>query len=325
MTKNNRMFRLLTLCLFTFLSSPLYAQTCAGVEFRVNTRTGVLGTIVGNSINAADATIFAFELKERALLLSAMKVNTAQSSAGSDQRTLATKQTNEATASTLVTQSQNFQVADAKHKYQSTGYDPCGVLEKASDLHEAVQNGDAKKKTIRQNIIGAPENNGRVSDWIQEIKKSTIDPNSLYNGNTDDAARYINAIIGMPEEEDKTDQNTAVADTHAVGRAQRNAYKSLTSNVLSDIAAENGTDGSYTNLRKLTEHWIGSDGGETWAAGLAAQHERGIILDMIRIEAANVGTLALQIKKNARTEASAAALLLATVDSKIQGNRGEKE
>ena len=51
--------------------------------------------------------------------------------------------------------------------------------------------------------------------------------------------------------------------------------------------------------------------------GVAGQHDRGIIQDAVRMEAANLALLAHQIKRGNRTEATAAALLLAMVNARI--------
>lgn len=101
------------------------AQSCAGVEARVNVRTGQLQAAVEGVIDTTERADRQ-ELLQRNQLLSAFKVMTAQSATASDQVTTAHKQAASATASTAVTRANNLAVAAASHRYQSVGYDPCG-------------------------------------------------------------------------------------------------------------------------------------------------------------------------------------------------------
>ena len=100
-------------------------------------------------------------------------------------------------------------------------------------------------------------------------------------------------------------------------KAERDAMKSVGTVVLSDIAADNATGGPVEQAKALGKHWVGDDGGETWAASIAGDHQRGILQDAVRMEAANLSLLALQVKKGARTETAAATLLLAMINAKV--------
>ena len=122
----------------------------------------------------------------------------------------------------------------------------------------------------------------------------------------------------MPDAIDKSTQGSAAGELASLEKAKRDTYRSLAANILSDIAVESGDDGPIKKLRDLGSHWVGDDGGERWSSAIAAQHERGILQDAVRIEAANVAALAFQVKRSARTEASAAALLLSMIDNRIK-------
>ena len=103
-----------------------------------------------------------------------------------------------------------------------------------------------------------------------------------------------------------------------LAKTGRDAYRSLTAAVLSDVAADYAADGPIAKGRELSKHWIGDDGGAAWSAGIAKDHERGILQDAIRIEAANLSFEAMEAKRGARTELAAAAVLLARINQQIR-------
>ena len=79
-------------------TTSAFAQSCAGVEARVNARTGQLQAAVEGVIDTTESALIAQELLQRNQLLSAFKVITAQSATASDQVTTAHKQAASATA-----------------------------------------------------------------------------------------------------------------------------------------------------------------------------------------------------------------------------------
>lgn len=295
------------------------AQSCAGVEARVNVRTGQLQAAVEGVIDTTESALIAQELLQRNQLLSAFKVMTAQSATASDQVTTAHKQAAGATASTAVTQANNLAVAEASHRYQSVGYDPCGSNTKAATLYQAIAAEPVARKTIAASVVSQPGKYGDPASWTAAVRSGTVtDGTSLFSGDTSAAAAFINAVVGPPEKQDPTrPSGTARGDAERLGKAERDAMKSVGTVVLSDIAADNATGGPVEQAKALGKHWVGDDGGETWAASIAGDHQRGILQDAVRMEAANLSLLALQVKKGARTETAAATLLLAMINAKV--------
>ena len=97
----------LAACLALLGASHAAAQSCAGVEARVNARTALLQAGVEATVDTTESALVAQELLQRSQLLSAFKVMTAQSSTASDQVTTTHKQATSATAATVVTQGDN--------------------------------------------------------------------------------------------------------------------------------------------------------------------------------------------------------------------------
>lgn len=301
--------------------APAQAQTCFGVEHRVNLQTSALTTAITGAITTTEAALVAQEIAERARLLSAIKVLTAQSAAGSDQVSNGFRASSEALATTVVTQEQRQAVALAAHRYGSVGYDPCGSNTKAQGLYTAMTGSAAVRRQIVTPVRAQPGRYADPKDWVADVKTGDApDGAALYSGDTAAASKFINTVVGPPDPQPRNTAGTATNDLDRLQKTGRDTYRSMTASVLADIAADYRADGPIAQARALSSHWQGNDGGAAWAAGVAGQHDRGIIQDAVRMEAANLALLAHQIKRGMRTEATAAALLLAMVNARISNS-----
>jgi hypothetical protein len=298
--------------------TPAQAQTCFGVEARVNIATSALTTAITGAITTTQAGLIAQEIAERARLLSAVKVLTAQSAAGSDQVSNGFRASSEALATTVVTQEQRQAVALATHRYGSVGYDPCGSNTKSQALYTAMTGSAAARQQIVTPVRAQPGRYADPKDWVNDVRSGDApDGAALYSGDAQAAGKFINTVVGSPDAQPRSTAATATSDRDRLEKTGKDTYRSMTAVVLADIAADYRPNGPIAQARNLSTHWQGNDGGAAWAAGVAGQHDRGIIQDAVRMEAANLALLAHQIKRGMRTEATAAALLLAMVNARM--------
>lgn len=291
---------------------PAAAQTCAGVEWRVNAQTIALQGVVSGQIEAAQAAMLALDQTNRARLLSALKVMTKQESASTDQTVLMEQKAGEAAASAITTSTRNQEIAAAQNRYRATGYGACAVGTKASSFYAAVKAAPQARAQILQTVSWKPGAYGSQSAWASGVGASgPFDANSLFAGDTTKAAQYISFVMGPPDLEEKT--AGAGSDARKVDKAGRDALKSTAAYVMASIASDYATGGPVEKLRAMNAHWLASDGGEAWSAKMADQPERGVLQDAIRVEAANLVTLAFNLKSGVRQEAVTAAYLLARI------------
>ncbi len=285
------------------------AQSCSGVEARVVGRTSALGIIVQGTIQTTQSALLAQEALQQQQLVSAMRVLTKQSSTSSDQVTTTLQASSQAVASTLIAQDQNQAVADATQRYSSIGFDPCGADDKAQALFLASQ----QTAATRKQLAATPQS---VGAWSAGVAGATnLSATSIFAGDTAAAAQFINAVVGPPAV--APTGTSAEADLARVNNARRESNRSLVANILADTAADYAPNGPVAMARELSSHWIADDGGEAWAAASAGEATRGILQDAVRQEAANLAQLALDIQTGVRTEAAAAAALLAMVNARI--------
>ena len=295
------------------------AQTCFGVEARVNAATGLLTGTVTGGITSTEAALIAAEVLQRQRLLSAIKVMTAQQSASGDQGVTMQVRSAEANASALNAQRVRQQVADARHRYGSIGHDPCGAVTKTTNLSTAITAAATQARTMRESVRARPGTYGDPRQWFEAARDGAVaDGASLYSGDQEAAKRYIDFVIGPPDVDNPTIRGTAEGDAARLAKTGRDAYRSLTATVLSEVAADFAPDGPMAKARELSRHWIGDDGGAAWSTSVANNHERGILQDAIRIEAANLAFEAMEAKRGMRTELSAAAVLLSRINQQIR-------
>lgn len=292
------------------------AVTCAGVEARVNNRTSTLQSAVAAVIAARQATLLAQEVLERQRLVSAVKVLTKQISESSRQGMVANQGANKALAHTMVEQSIADQTRTAVRDYGTMGHNACGLVEKGYEVDEAVTAATSSRKAItteiakRHAIKTQDEYEEAATEWFSLAQSGEdVSSESLFSGDDDAAQNYISLTMGPPR--------APKATTGAAGNIDRAvalrdiARGSVTAYVLAEVAATQKVEDA---LRDMTDEWLGDDGGAAWFAKQAASPSRGVLLDSVRIEAANVAMKANSVKRSLLEEMALATFSLAYAD-----------
>lgn len=302
-------------------SSPAYAVTCA-VEAHVIERTLQLDVAVTAQIVKSKTLLITEEMRQRQLLLAALKVLTKQESGSGQQTATVVKKSAEAAASTNVAQRQAYQIADAKERYGVTGYDSCGLQTKGQSFYSANMAMEGKAASYRNGTYFKPGEYGSPREWAALAQGgSNFDAESIFSGDSAAAAEYINFVAGPPIE--KQAGGGMAAELQTFEKNRNDVRRSVVVNVLSSIAAENEPGGAREKLAELTKHWTGDDGGIKWAQASADKPLRATLLDAVRIEAANIALMAFQVKDNARNELALASYALSRVNRAVfNGNEG---
>ena len=303
------------------ISSPAFAVTCA-VEAHVIQRTLQLDTAVTTQIVKSKALLITEEMRQRQLLLAALKVLTKQESGSGQQTSTVVKKSAEAAASANVAQRQAYQIADAKESYGVTGYDSCGLQTKSQSFYAANMAMAGKAASYRNGTYFKPGQYGSPKEWASLAQSgSNFDAEAIFSGNSSAAAEYINFVAGPPIE--KQAGGGVAGDLQTFEKNRNDVRRSVVVNVLSSIAAENEPGGPREKLAELMKHWTGDDGGVKWAQASADKPLRATLLDAVRIEAANIALMAFQVKDNARTELALSSYALSRVNRAVfNGNEG---
>ena len=73
----------------------------------------------------------------------------------------------------------------------------------------------------------------------------------------------------------------------------------------------------------MSDIWVG-DGGEEWAARMAASSERAVLLDTARIEAHNIAMAALELRQGVTQELALSVFALAYIDNLRKAQAAEE-
>lgn len=299
------------------------AQACvsSGIPV-VNARTAALGSTVSAYMAAGTAQLIALHEQQTEMLVSAVKTGVAQTSTSGDQISTTAVKANEATASAYVASDQAMQLLDETDRYQSLGYNACGIPSSMQSFHEAYKQTFSGRPAYIASVRAKP---GVIADpkgyYGDILKGSNFSAQSLFDGDAGAAEKYMNAIMGPPDSVPPNSGSTPAGSLFLREKLTRDARKSVALYAMDEIAKENANGGAKRAMNGVIDAYVGDDGGATWAASMAGSHERGILLDAVRIEAANLAGLVFEIRQQQRTELVAATYALSRADKLIGGAR----
>lgn len=296
-----------------------FAQTCLGVEARVNARTTTLTTAVTGTIAAATTAYSAQQIAERSLIISSLRVLAEQNDVSLDQEVSATEAGSKALAQTIVEESVTSQIADAAESFGHTGYGACDLIvdgvayrdarnsapDVSADIHDAVMG--------RYGIQTSAQHDTEVQEWSAlAISGPDVTAFDVFEGDEVAAQQFSRLVLGPPSAP-VAGGGTATGIGNIL-LMQETARRSVVAKIIGDIAADQAiTEG----MASITDTWIGDDGGLEWAASLAASPPRAALLDLARIEAANVVLSAMEVRKNYREEFALSTFALTYIDTAV--------
>nr|WP_281722722.1 hypothetical protein [Nitrosomonas nitrosa] len=293
------------------------AAICA-VPAEVIARTKELEAKVTAQIVKSEGLLITEELRQRQMLLGALKVVTRQESGSGQQSATVIAKSREAAANANTTQRLAYKIADAKERYSAIGYDSCTLLTKSQSFYQANQAEQGKTQGLASGTKFRPGEWGSPRPWAALATGSgATDAEALFSGNSGEAQRYIDMVAGPPLE--KPNMSPAETQVATLRKHGDDVKRSLAVQIMSSIAAQNDSGGARAKLQAMVNHWTGDDGGEKWANAMADQPLRGALLDAVRMEAANVSLLAYQVKETARTELALSGYALARINDIITG------
>ncbi|MCG0998914.1 hypothetical protein [Acetobacter persici] len=304
---------------------PANAALCPGVEGRIAAYEGEATSEVLANQTAKFGELDTLISTQLERLLSAQRVVVKQDSLSSDQNVAMAKQASEAGASAYASGWQADQIRKANDEFSSVGYNPCASESAMQQFYHGYQtafSGDPARG-IADQVRARPGSLSRPADWISDVRSgSHASASSLFSGDLNNAAQYINLVMGPPDNftTNTGHQNEASARVLQTRKLTTDARKSAAMNVLSSIARENADNGPEKGLQAVLSQYTG-DGGSRWASSLAGSDDRGILLDATRLEAANVAAEAYQVRKLMHLELAIASYTLARADKALHGRR----
>lgn len=318
----------LALCA-VFTGGAAFAQSCVGVEARVNVRTNTLSTTLLSQITARTTAVVAQETLQRQQLLSAVRVLTRQESLSTEQQVNANDAAQMALANVVVEDSVARMTHRAVTDYGSTGHAACELVEygnSVSDMLTSYSNTrEEMAEAVRQGRTAANEGEFRVAmaNWSELVRNSDdATVQAMLSGDEDAASAFIAIVAGPPRFPSEAGTGSVLSRMDRVFSLRDEARNSAAVYALADLSASQGL---RTALVDMADVWVGEDGGEEWSARMAASPTRAVLLDTARIEAHNIAMGALELRQGVMNEFSLSVFALSYIDAqRDQGTGGDQ-
>lgn len=299
--------------------SSAHAQACAGVEARVNTRTSQLTTAITTQITARTAAIVTQETLQRQQLLSALRVMVRQESLSNEQEVNADNSAQLAMSNVIVEDSVARQTHNAVTNYGSTGHAACALVEAGATVADMMDSySEARElmaEAVRENRTAGDEEEFReqMASWanlVRDADDATVQ--ALLSGDEDAARAFIAVVAGPPHYPQEAGSGSVLSRMDRVATLRDEARNSAAVYALADLSAQQGL---RVALDDMADIWVGEDGGEEWAARMAASPTRAVLLDTARIEAHNIAVAALELRQGVMNEFALSVFALSHIDA----------
>jgi hypothetical protein len=301
------------------LAAPAAAQTCfvadpiwiAGHNSATATLTTRVATMGTNIATQRSLTL--------ELLLSAMKVQTAQTSTNGEREVNLASKTQQAVASTLSQVSQRRALVDAREQYgidTGQGINACGSIDLMNATSRSMGNVAKSGRETYRSLDVAPGKNtpvheaarNRLQDPTKTDSAVLFDPAA----SDDDRKAVIEAMAGLPMPKPTAAMPGAEADVMMLRARRVEALRSPALVSLSAVRAMSSTDDHQTGtsagsplaqLDALISQYGGGPQFEAWSAGLAGQSEHGLLIELTRMRSMSLSLRQQLIEQQARTSA----------------------
>lgn len=327
------------------IATAAYAS-CGGTEALVVTAVQKLAASVSNSMAQATTTIVTNSILSTDRIVGALKVVVKQESVATDKKNASMRETGEAFASTYSSQRSSEQIYDIYNRYRSQGYDVCRVSTMTKTLKgREVSVAASVPARVRNEIDAAPGRYGdpavalqaRVNEHKQyfctaaEVSAGLCSsvgqlPGGDSNGTLlfkDAAANgieakaknaFINNLFGLPTPIAKGKGSTpegvaGMSDKHRIDAINSIAMHSLKT-IQADHEKDPATNKSLAEMiKERVGVYFGTEQAKGWAQSLAAQEQRGILVDMVKMEGVALKMAERRVAQNARIEGNLAGLV----------------
>ncbi|MBK5051740.1 hypothetical protein IQ289_25500 [Burkholderia sp. R-70006] len=314
--------------------------SCGGTEALVTSAASSLSGALAAQVGSAGAQLTAFDEQQTQRLLGAIKVLTEQvsvSAQGSDRSVL---QAEQAAASVEVDRANKKMIDKTIEDYSSQGYNPCAQLTATTAMANAEASARASVPVRIQSEIQA--GGGKYADpgatlrQREQLHRSLFctqadvdagtcsslgaipggDSNASLIFSTDTSANAlaaknaaINNIIGLPDAPLPASMaNTAEGAAYVMAKKEKDGFLAFPAYSLKSIQAD--AEGFDSFISERVGQYFGTAAAQSWAQDQASESERGILVDIVRIQGLKLKLGERQLRQDLRKEANDAALLL---------------
>ena len=291
-----------------FVADPIWISGHNSATATLTTRVAAMGT------NVATQRSLTLEM-----LLSAMKVQVAQTSTNGEREVNLTSNTQQAVAATLSQVAQRQALVDAREQYSidtGQGVNACGSIDLMNSTSRATGNVAMTGRETYRDLDVSPGKNVPIPEATRArlAAPTKADAAILFDpsASDDDRKKVIEAMAGLPMPKPTAAMAGADADLMMLKARRVEALRSPALISLSAVRAMSSTDdhqigttaGSpLAQLDALIGQYGGGPQYEAWSAGLAGQSEHGLLIELTRMRSMSLSLRQQLIEQQARTSA----------------------
>jgi hypothetical protein len=269
-------------------------------------------TLLGTDLSAQRAVTLE-------MLLSAAKVNTAQEATNGGRESTMVKSSQQAVASTLSEQARRDAIVDAHEQYSfesGQGVNTCDAINLTATVTQALSNiGETGRKLYTGIDVSPGKATTVAAAAATRLTSSALtDAEPMFDASASDDARkaLIQHLAGLPLPLPDASMPQVSADLMLMRARRVEALRSPALVSLNAVRAMSAADAHETGtsdvspfvaLDQLIAQYGGGDGFETWSAGLAAQSEHGLLVELARLRAVSLTLRQTQTEQQARLAA----------------------
>lgn len=313
--------------------------SCGGTEPLVVAEAAAAAAALASSIGAAGSSIVALDNVETEAVISSLKALTQQVNSSAEKSANVTAQSEQALASVAKDLADKELVDKVMLDYTSQGFDPCGQLSGTLSLAQAERAARSSVATrVRTEVQGgggryAPQGDilRQREDLHQQLfcTQAEVDAGicssvgKIPGGDTNAALLFqtaatpemqkarnavINNIVGLPENPlPRAAVNTPEGNAFVLEKKKKDAFLGFAATSLKSIQAD--TETLSGPMSERIGQYFGTPRAMEWAKDQASQAQRGLLVDLVKIQGLQLKVMEQQIRQNLRTEANLAALL----------------
>ena len=338
-------------CLMAVGGGAAWAS-CGGTEGLVSAALASAQGAMLAVVSSAQAYFQQLETFQANQMLSSLKIVAKQTQAAAEQRDAAVLQSEQAAASVAVDLANKEMVDQAILDYSSQGFNPCYQLaenkrmvqvetqtrasvpgrvateiESVGGRYSVVADSLAKRERQHQALFCTQsEKDAGLCSSVGAIPGGDMNASLIFNSdqsaNTVAAKNAtINNIIGVPDEPlPPGAANSPQGMAYVLQKKEKDATLAFSAYSLKSIQADVENLDSVLNSR--AGQYFGTAQAEAWAKDQASQAERGVVLDMVKIQGLGLKVGLRELEQSLRREANAA-VELAIENRRINGSATE--
>jgi len=313
--------------------------SCGGTEALVTSAASTLASTLIAQITAAGATLATTDLTQTQQMVSAISVLTKQVEVSSENADASNLQAEQASASFQVELATKGVVDKVVSDFQSQGYNPCAQVTATKQMAAAEASVEANvpkriaaeiqagggRYAVPGDILSSraqqhkalfctqSEVDAGICSSLGAIPGGDTNASLIFSGDTSANAvaaknAVINNIIGVPDAPlPAGSANTPQGQAYLLAKKQKDSFLAFPEYSLKQIQAD--SEGFDTFMNERVGQYFGTDRAATWAQDQASEAERGVVVDMVKIQGLVLKAHERRLRQAQRREANEAAEL----------------